>query len=215
MESLPSALRWRADWWDVLAARDRISCQQSGPHGPPFVPSLKTARTFSRWLPWNWYSLDGTGWCYDLAWDEMRPCTEVAGSIDWNGVGNFPMVDGNPEAPLDLLQLLAVCFVALAVAGCFAHARWAARRARRAAHDAEKADGEGNAAHAEAHDAGISSLRSWVRSGRAAPWRWDIAAINVLIGGALGILAALSVPLPRLLPIAWMEAFAGDEDDAY
>ena len=59
---------------DMLAERDSASCAQSGLNGPPWSAAGKTrlTRSMSRWLPWNWYSLDGTGWCYDAEWDEMQ-----------------------------------------------------------------------------------------------------------------------------------------------
>ena len=88
--SLPSAT-WRIEWSRVLAERDHVSCQQSGPHGPPFAPGLKAERTLLRWLPWNWGSIDGTGWCYDISWDEIRPCEEIEGVVALLVTFNFYM----------------------------------------------------------------------------------------------------------------------------
>ena len=198
--ALPST-RWRTDWWRLLEERDRISCQQSGPRGPPFVPGLKAARTLSRWLPWNWYSIDGTGWCYDMSWDEMRPCAEIEGSVDWNGVGNLPGAGNGAKLPLPPYQLLVICCISCIMAGHMAYGLWAARRARRSADDAEAP-----ATHTDSGSeaAGANGIRAWLRSGRAVPWHWDHHALHALLGAALGLLVALTLPLPQVSSPTWL-----------
>ena len=193
--SLPSSA-WRVEWSRVLAERDHVSCQQSGPHGPPFAPGLKAERALLRWLPWNWGSIDGTGWCYDVSWDEMRPCEEMEGSVDWNGVGNVPGDEPNLFQPgLPPALLLVVASVGIATAAHAAYSEWARRRARRAADE--------DMPHPSKPIAFASGVFEWLRSGRAAPWRWEPTALHTLAGGAVGLAIALLLPLPQGGLPAW------------
>ena len=72
-----------------------MSCSQSGAGGPPFSPAVQQDEAslllrLRRWLPWEWYSVDGSGWCYDADWDRMQRCAEMDVPVDWNGVGAAP-----------------------------------------------------------------------------------------------------------------------------
>ena len=54
-----------------------------------------------------------------------------------------------------------------------------------------------------------ASVRAWLRSDRFAPWRWNAAAMRMLLGALLGLLVAASVPLPQpIAPTSWSEADA-------
>lgn len=203
--SLPSAT-WRIEWSRVLAERDHVSCQQSGPQGPPFAPGLKAERALLRWLPWNWGSIDGTGWCYDMSWDEIRPCEEIEGTVDWNGVGNAPGGDEYNlfQPPLPPMLVWSVACIGTAAAAHLAYCEWARRRVRRAAADS----GGGSSADIVAMpqpataSSSTSGIRAWLRSGRAAPWHWERTALHALAGAAMGLAVALMLPLPHTgLPV--------------
>ena len=108
---------------ELLLARDKLSCQQRGAAGPPFAAAaqLTLGRAFARWLPWNWFSLDGTGWCYDGEWDELLPCEELRAPVDWNGVSSSRGSDDVPIAAPRALEALLVAFLAFAAALRLAH----------------------------------------------------------------------------------------------
>ena len=187
-EALPRTATWRLEWSRILYDRDKISCLQSGPHGPPFAEALKGSRAFSRWLPWNWYSIDGTGWCYDTAWDEMRLCTEVENAVDWSGV-SYTDEYGITELPSN--QVFVMGCIACGLAGRLAYRRWQRRQGRRSV-DEEERHAEDDAAN---NDASAATVNAWLRTGKALPWNWDNTAVLSLLAALLGLLLALVVPL--------------------
>ena len=222
-ETLPPASRWR-EWLFVLADRDRISCMQSGPNGPPFAKTYSVARSLLRYLPWNWYSIDGTGWCYDTAWDEMRKCDEIDAPIDANGVSVMPDDVVDPSA-LQPVELFVIACVAIGLGARLAYHNWVAQQARlrdvEEAHDTAH-DGEDAAAKAAFAAAALTSapnsetttLRRWLHSGAAWPWRWDTPAWLAVLGGMLGLAGAMTVPLPGYLLQRLAGAEAGSSRDA-
>ena len=177
---------WASRLRDLIDERDALSCVQSGPRGPPFGPTDALGRALTRWLPWRWYSLDGTGWCYDTGWDELRRCEDVTTRVDWNGISD-PTPPSAFGIPMD--QLLLVLGVGGAVTMRRAYREWVACVQRRAAEDHEDTLGS---------DIGRTYLLDdWLRSGRAWPWRWERRETRFsLIGCFVGALAAVLVPLP-------------------
>lgn len=232
----------RQDMGRVLNERTEISCEQSGENGPPFyhgpARSGILSALFMRWLPWNWYSIDGSGWCYDGKWDELIECSNMGSrskSVDWNGVSPSPL-DADYDAvaiglPWDTLLILCIAF---AYASWLAFRFWSRRDARRradddndegqASQDDKIADGD-----ADAVESGESShrrpdilevvqtLRMWLRSGDALPWRWDRTAHLALLSAMLGAFASqlLWLPNPTTGTGGGIAAImAGDDHDA-
>ena len=131
----------------ALAERDRLGClQAAGPRGPPFTAGLAAAGPLSRWLPWRWFSLDGTGWCYDAGWDELERCADMDVPVDWNGVSRQ-----EPRA-LWLSALLPLCALVFTLCslGC-AFSAWVDRRKAAGGHT----------------DAPPPTLREWIASRHA------------------------------------------------
>ena len=120
-ETASGISQWRQEWGQVLAERDRLSCLQSGQRGPPFAQELLTAGWLERWLPWNWYSLDGTGWCFDTDWDELVHCTQMDSDVDWNGVS----ASRNDVPALPAAHTLAFLCCAAVLLLAFAYREWA------------------------------------------------------------------------------------------
>ena len=186
-QALPRTASWRLDWSRILYDRDKISCLQSGAHGPPFAEAPKGNRAFLRWLPWNWYSIDGTGWCYDTTWDEMRLCRQVEDSVDWSGA---TYTDEFRITELTSSQVFAISCISCGLAARLAYGRWHRRQVERTV-DEEETDTEEGEAGADAS--------AWLRSGKAMPWNWDNTAVLALLAAWLGLLLALVLPLPALL----------------
>jgi len=149
-----------------------MACEQAGARGPPFAPSVPGPGW--SWLPWNWYSLGGTGWCYDESWDELVKCDELDTPPDWYGIRRAA------GAPIDtlwdarLLLLLGAGALALA---WIAFREWAARDLGAAA------------------SAGTGP-RDWLHSGRAWPWAWEPRARGITWSVAVGVACGLALPLP-------------------
>ena len=155
-------------------------------------------------MPWRWYSLDGTGWCYDTAWDELRRCEDVAGRIDWNGVSDDSSA---VELGLPTTEILFVVAVGCSWAARRAYLEWVACEQRRMT-DEEKpheppqdaarvADDETDADYCAAPSGLRPSLDEWLRSGRAWPWRWERREARLsLLASVFGVMAALWLPLP-------------------
>lgn len=204
VETLPS-VGWRPEWTALLDERDRLSCLQGvGPRGPPFSSA---GRPFwyahvTRWFPWNWFSIDGTGWCFDASWDEMRRCSEVEISVDWNGVSSAVRGDEIDVEQLPVLQLLALACLAYALAAHLAYRQWARRRARRLAdaEDGERTPDDGAEGAAQIEEP-AASLLSWLQSGEAPPWHWHGSAQLALLSASLGLVMAASIPLPPPPPV--------------
>ena len=212
-EALPTWSRWRADWSALLAERDRISCMQRGDRGPPFAHHVATRplrMALECLLPWNWWSLRGTGWCYDSTWDEMRRCDELETPADWNGVSLMPDDETDDALALPLEQLLLVACLAFAAAAHGAYLDWARQETRRRADEEQGGDQqleETSTAH-DPSDASSSSaamaatpalsVTEWMHSGQARPWRWSRGALTTLAGATFGLLVAVSIPLPRI-----------------
>ena len=221
--TLPSSSsRWRAEWSALLDERDRISCLQSGRKGPPFAPPADaTWLALSRWLPWNWYSLDGTGWCYDSSWDELKPCGDMDAPVDWNGVSSADFnVAAARHTALSHLQLFVLVCVAIALAARRAYQTWSRQQARRHADEEEEAPPDdppqsatssSSASEATAASPLVVGVRAWLRSGSALPSQWDSAALLTLGSAILGLLAAVSFPLPAP-PDAWSPWASGADD---
>ena len=177
----PAAQRsWAEDWAAVLASNEADSCAQSGERGPPFAAAPPpTASFIHAWLPWNWYSLDGTGWCYDEEWDELELCERMTDRvIDWGGTSHGPAPARPLHSPLALV--LAVCGTALL----------ALRAARREWETRERA--------CELSDTGRErgSWLAFAHSGDAWPWRWLPAARHEALLCAAALALGLWLPLP-------------------
>ena len=214
-EALPIWSRWRSDWSALLAERDRISCMQRGDRGPPFAKHAEGIRTvLGRLLPWNWWSLQGTGWCYDSSWDEMRRCKDLGAPVDWNGVSLLPDDETADALGLPLEQLLLVACLAFATAAIAAYQDWERQELRRRADEEEggdqqpeevsaPSDSAANPSDASSSSAAMAqthavSFTDWMHSGQARPWRWSRGALITLFGSTCGMLVALSIPLPHI-----------------
>ena len=127
---------------DVLAERNMQGCGQAGARGPPWaagddVAALRARGSLLRWLPWHWYSLDGTGWCYDAQWDELGRCADMSGPVDWNGIVNDPRLAAVEDAgTLPAAHVLALALLAYALSARLAILAWADRRAKALARSA-------------------------------------------------------------------------------
>jgi hypothetical protein len=116
-----------------LDAKDGISCRQQGPKGPPFAEHPDAlGHALTRWMPWRWYSLDGTGWCYDSAWDELRRCEDITDPVDWNGVSRT--AESAPTYPILALAM----FVGAAWVSCCLYFAWSTRAQPRLTHAASQ-----------------------------------------------------------------------------
>jgi hypothetical protein len=152
-----------------LDAKDGISCRQQGPKGPPFAEHPDAlGHALTRWMPWRWYSLDGTGWCYDSAWDELRRCEDITDPVDWNGVSRT--AESAPTYPILALAM----FVGVAWVSCCLYFAWSTRAQPRLTH----AEGR-----KEDVQAAGPALHSGLQSGLVWLWRWEQP------GSRLGLLA--------------------------
>ena len=176
----------------VMEDRDKISCAQSGPKGPPWAgDATKGAGFFVRWLPWNWYSVDGTGWCYDAAWDEFR---KDCGHADWYGI------QWSTEASTDTLswsQIFGVLGVAVLLAARASFLDWLSRETRRVADAAEEQDGASPDDHLPPSQ--LNMLSKWWRVGEAWPWNWRGIGHISFVGSLIGFVAALATPFQALV----------------
>ena len=214
-EALPPQ-HWREEWTALLNERDRITCVQRGPRGPPFATHKFGPSLLTRWLPWNWWSLDGTGWCYDGSWDEMRPCDAFETPPDWNGVVVADhVVAGDHWLPPS--QLFAAACVALALAAHSAYREWARHEARRRSDGDAPPTGRGRDADADEEatsipEAGAIGPGSWLQSGQAVPWKWDWSALVVLLSAMIGLAAGTLLPSASI-PRNELYADVGLDDD--
>lgn len=205
--ALPDSVsRWKAEWIALLHERDRISCLQTGSRGPPFAQHIAGERSLSRWLPWNWFSLDGTGWCYDTDWDELRRCGEIKAPVDWNGRSMSSAWssmgyddDDVDHSALPLAQLLTVACTVFALAAYRAQRAWARQQLRQQM----DADEQGIATTEAAEYTGTArrsvTVGSWLSSSQAPPWRWNWTALVTFLSGMLGLLGAVLFPLPQIV----------------
>ena len=150
---------WRAQLEGVSEQRASISCMQHGLHGPPFHAVLSGHsmwRAAGRWLPWNWASLDGTGWCYESNWDQIYRCEELDGHADWNGVAG-----GMPADPAIFFGSIVLgLFSGTLMVTYFAYFDWVALPSR--------------LVHVEAQQPlQAASVIQWIRGGNGWPWRWE------------------------------------------
>ena len=76
---------WADEWAALVRDRAARSCAQAGPRGPPFS-SVSAPSLLWSVMPWNWYSVGGTGWCYHADWDVMQRCDQIEDPIDWRGI---------------------------------------------------------------------------------------------------------------------------------
>jgi hypothetical protein len=176
---------WHEEQRYLLAERDRLSCLQAGQHGPPFAPELVQAGWFSRLLPWNWYSLDGHGWCFDAEWDEVVRCPD-ASEIDWNGVS----LDGAGAPSLPATHALMFACTVGALLLWFAYEEWAAHK---------RCVSMGGAA---------PSPTIWLSSRSVAPWRWERPAQLALAGAALAICVSTLLVSPFV--VVWEVSVASE-----
>lgn len=170
---------WREQWRGIMSERDARACQQAGPRGPPFARDLPLGGFLRRWLPWNWYSIDGTGWCYDSEWDEMERCAELDAPVDWNGVSQPAALQ--PAGDLAAPHLRHALLLAACVSGLLAASAYWEWRTERLATSTSKAE---------------PSLALWLRSGRAVPWRWHRPSLLAAGGAALGALLGATIAVP-------------------
>jgi hypothetical protein len=161
-----------------------MSCSQSGAGGPPFSPVTQQDESslllrLRRWLPWEWYSIDGSGWCYNAEWDRMQPCAEMDLPADWNGFGAAPTP---PWFGAEERGLLVAVLLSGAVLMCYAFRLWAAARG--------------------ASGAAAPEMRDWLHTAHAPPWAWEpgalLAAAGTLGGLLVGFLAPLALPTIRV-----------------
>ena len=68
---------WAEEWAAIVRDRAARSCAQAGPRGPPFS-SVSAPSLLWSVMPWNWYSVGGTGWCYHADWDVMMRHASIA-----------------------------------------------------------------------------------------------------------------------------------------
>ena len=166
------------------SSAETMSCSQSGAAGPPFAPGTQQDESslllrLRRWLPWEWYSIDGSGWCYNAEWDRMQRCAEMDVPADWNGVGAAP---APPWFGVEERGLLVAVLLSGAVLTCYAFRLWAAARG--------------------ASGAAAPEMREWLRTAHAPPWAWEpgalLAAAGTLGGLLVGFLAPLALPTIRV-----------------
>ena len=163
---------WADEWAALVRDRAARSCAQAGPRGPPFS-SVSAPSLLWSVMPWNWYSVGGTGWCYHADWDVMQRCDQIEDPIDWRGIARAE--DG---ARSGLRLLIAACVVGLClVANAFA--------------TSPPADAD---AGAPPRPAG-PPLEEWLASFRFLPWRWERSAQWTGVGALVGLVAAFVVPL--------------------
>ena len=195
------ARSWRDEWTALLRERDHVTCAQQGPRGPPFATHEFGSSVLSRWMPWNWWSIEGTGWCFDGSWDEMRKCDELETSADWSGV--VPIPDDEDYRQLPPSQLLSIVSVAVALAAHRAYQEWARQEARRQSDDDEAPEQVEGAREADDEaDTKPSRIEptvtGWLSSGQAVPWMWDPSAAVVLMSAMFGLLVGATLPLTRM-----------------
>ena len=153
-----------------------MSCNQAGAAGPPFSPRTEASGLVSllaRWLPWNWRSIDGTGWCYNAEWDRVQRCAGIDVPVDWSGVGYTP---AEPWWPLPSGVVVGVALTA-AVLMCYAFRLWAAMRATASS---------------------APDMREWLRSPHALPWAWEPGALLAAAGALAGLIIGFNMPLPTV-----------------
>ena len=163
---------WADEWAALVRDRAARSCAQAGPRGPPFS-SVSAPSLLWSVMPWNWYSVGGTGWCYHADWDVMQRCDQIEDPIDWRGIARAE--DG---ARSGLRLLIAACVVGL----CLVFNAFAT---------SPPADAD---AGAPPRPAG-PPLEEWLASFRFLPWRWERSAQWTGVGALVGLVAAFVVPL--------------------
>jgi len=149
----------------------------TGNAGPPFSPTTAARMPgfLTRWLPWNWYSIGGSGWCYHAEWDRMQRCAEMDVPVDWNGVGLAPAADTFGFEP-PYRALLGVLLTACALTA-YAYSQYA---------------------YSPAAGGGAPALREWLRSPHAMPWAWEHSARLVALGALGGLAVGFLTPLPTI-----------------
>lgn len=167
---------WAAQWEEILAARDQLSCRQEGSRGPPFASHLVPASSFARWLPWNWYSLDGHGWCYDADWDELVRCSELD-SVDWNGVSRSHPRSAWLNTLPDAVYLVPFCVVLFLLLTCYAYHEFLREERKIRMWECSP------------------SHTQWPRSRRCLPWNWERSARLALLGAVLAVLVSSFLPI--------------------
>ena len=178
-ESAAEASAWAQSWREILTERDRMSCLQAGRRGPPFAANLTLASVFERWLPWNWYSLDGRGWCYDADWDELIRCDNLERSVDWNGISRSSLYSAEHSRVLPPARLALFCGVAFALISYYAYREW---------EQYERKVRMGSVP---------PSPLQWFRSRELAPWRWELSARLALLGALCALCVSPLIPLPE------------------
>ena len=182
----------------MLAERDSASCAQSGLNGPPWSAAGKTrlTRSMSRWLPWNWYSLDGTGWCYDAAWDDIRHCTDILGRADWNGVVHYESFEYRLGLPVGCV--LALTLLAYLLAARLAFLEWLSGEEQKARDKEQPDDSTYAAVSPTPVSTQLALLIRWLDDGKASPRQWSDAAQRSLLYSLLTLLLVFIAVHPRL-----------------
>ncbi len=173
---------WRPEWEALLKDRARMSCNQAGPRGPPWT-DVPVRGFLSRWLPWHWYSLGGTGWCYDEHVDELDRCDTLAEqpsiTIDWNGIARRTADSvGFSSWRFSFCYLCVIAFVL----HC-AYRSWAKRQ--------REWLGEGLDVSKQKQP----TFSRWVQTRQVLPWLWSSEMRWVLASSILGVCVAFSLPL--------------------
>ena len=151
-----------------------MSCAQAGSAGPPFHPATAADRLpgiLTRWFPWNWHSIDGSGWCYNTEWDRMQRCSEMDIPADWSGVGYPPAEPW--ELPFHARVLLGAVTCVCALLGY--------------AFFLQVMSGDSQ-----------PSVCQWLRGQHALPWYWDSRVRGAAFGAAAGLFIGMCTPLPHL-----------------
>ena len=177
-EHAAEASAWAQSWEEILAERDRMSCLQAGRRGPPFAANLSLASQLERWLPWNWYSLDGRGWCYDAEWDELVRCDDLERHVDWNGISRPALYGASQTRVLPPARLALFCCVAFVLLSYHAYREWELY---------ERKVRMGGAP---------PSPYQWIRSREIAPWRWELSARLALLGALCAFCVSPLISLP-------------------
>ena len=151
-----------------------------------FAQYIRAPGQLQSWLPWNWYSLGGTGYCYEETWDELVKCDDLdMHGLDWNGVRRRPGSFMDMQWDARLLMLLCA---GAGVLCWLAFHEWLAVQGR----------GAGASLPGTLSRSWLAShVRAWFLSGRAWPWAWEPRVRRLAFSLVIGVVCGLALPLPE------------------